>query len=443
MHDAIRTLVIDDDPLVVKSARATCRECEFVAASSRQDARVRLARESFDLVVLELALPDGSGLDLVEEVDPLRHRRVVVLTGQPSLDTARQACATQVSEYLVKPLGHEQWLALLTAARPEYGGDRALLRTGMMGRSPQLRETIATLLRAAPSDATVLITGESGTGKTLAARALHDASGRQGEFVMLDCGTEPPEAIARQLFDGDRSGASGAHERQGGLWKQAARGTLFLKGICAMPLQLQARLSYALDNDWDQRLIGAGRSESPVRVVASTTHHPNAAIARGRLREDLYYRLADVELRMPPLRERERDVIVLARAFIDRLNARYGLRKRLAPCAERILLRHVWPGNVRELRAAVQRAYVLGGADDIVVGPIVRNAAVLDETDKSLVFTVGMTLAEMERRVLQKTLAHYGNDKTAAARALGISVRTVHNHLARIARGEPATDRAA
>lgn len=156
-------------------------------------------------------------------------------------------------------------------------------------------------------------------------------------------------------------------------------------------------------------------------------------MAQGQLREDLYYRLAEVPVHLAPLRERDRDAILLARVFIDRLNARSGLRKRLASCSERVLARHLWPGNVRELQAAVQRAYALDPGPSLVVSPLQRDVPGLEETPTSILFTVGMTMADVERRMLLKTLEHYGQDRTATARALGISVRTVHNHLARLA----------
>jgi DNA-binding NtrC family response regulator len=430
-------LIVDDDRGFAESAGMLAKQegFEVEQAGTLGEAHRLLRERRFDLLALDLHLPDGSGLDLLDDIDLASHGRIIIVTGNPSIESAMHAVSQPVVDYLVKPLQTARWLELLhsTQRTQMVANDTQLMRTGLIGRSEAIRRIVATLLRVAPTDAAVLITGESGTGKELAAQTLHEASGRKGAFVALNCGAVPSELLASQLFGHERGSFTGASARHIGVFEQAAHGTLFLDEITEMPQHLQVYLLRALETGTITRVGGDESIPTPTRVISATNRDPLAAIAEGRLREDLYYRLADIAVHMPPLRERDEDAILLARVFIDRLNARYGQRKRLAHSSERILLRHLWPGNVRELRSAVQRAYLLDSSDAIVVNPVAAQPSVLDETETSVVFSVGMTMAEVERRMLLKTLAHYGNDKTAAARALGISVRTVHNHLARIA----------
>ena len=455
---AARILIVEDDSDVAQRAAelAARHGCEAIVAPTLAAARARLADASMDLILLDLHLPDGSGVDLLQDIDLAQQGRIVVLTGDPSLDSARRAAAEPLVEYLLKPLSTEQLVAMFqhaAHAAQAVATDRQLLRTGLLGRSRALREAVATLLRIAPADVSVLLTGESGTGKELAAQTLHNAAGREGAFVAFNCGAVPGDLLASELFGHERGSFTGAVGRHVGVFEQAANGTLFLDEIGEMPPQLQVYLLRALETGCITRVGGTDSIPTSVRVVAATNRDPLEAIAEGRLREDLYYRLADIAIHMPPLRERGDDVLLLARAFIDRLNVRYGQHKRLAAGCEKLLLRHLWPGNVRELRSAVQRAYLLEPGGLVTVSPSAPQPTVLRETDTCIVFNIGTTMAEMERRMLLKTLAHFGNDKTAAARALGISVRTVHNHLARMAeegrpdydpaRGNPAHDAAA
>ena len=413
---ATRVLIVDDDLAFANAAAQLARaeECETEIATSVAEGHAALCRSHAHLLMLDLDLPDGSGLELLRRVDSARAPgRVVVLTGNPTLESAVRAVAEPVTEYLLKPLCPERWRAMLQAARSAgTASDCQLLRTVLLGRSPAMRRLVATLLQAAPTAATVLLVGESGTGKALTARALHQASGRDAPFVAIAC-------AALGSTDAPRASPGGALE-------QARGGTLFLDELAAMPCAQQATLARALEG-------GTVRA----RIVASMSCDPHAAIREGRLREDLYYLLSEVPVRVPPLRERGDDVLLLAHAFIDRLNARSGRRKRLAPSCERELSRHPWPGNVRELMAAVNGAYVLDDGDAVRVLPAGARIGLLGETDTSMVFSVGTRLAEVQRRMLAKTLAHFGGDKSATARALGISVRTVHNQLARQARERP------
>lgn len=217
-----------------------------------------------------------------------------------------------------------------------------------------------------------------------------------------------------------------------GFIEQADKGTLFLDEITEMPMSLQVYLLRVLETNRFSRVGGLGDIHADVRIIAATNRDPLLAVRSGHLREDLYYRLADIVLPLPPLRKRGRDVVILAQHFLDKLNERYQSNKRLAPNTERLLMSHTWPGNVRELRSAVQRAYLMSQGAIIQVVPDTTRGVTIEESDTAIAFTVGTTFAEMEEQALRKTLAYCNNDKSATARALGVSVRTVHNHLARM-----------
>jgi len=275
----------------------------------------------------------------------------------------------------------------------------------------------------------VLLTGETGTGKEVVARALHRASGCRGPLVAVNCGAVAPELLASQLFGHERGSFTGANARHVGVFEQAQHGTLFLDEIAEMPPQLQVYLLRVLESGAVTRVGGNAEIAVAARVVAATNRYPQAAIADGLLREDLYYRLAGYEIAVPPLRDREDDILLLATAFLDEFNAANGTRRTIDPQCEPGLRRYGWPGNVRELRSAIARAYFGSDGDCIRVLPA---QCTQPEDDLRLEFRVGMSYAEMETRMLLKTLEHYGGDRRAAAAALGVSTRTIHNQLARL-----------
>lgn len=429
-------LIVDDDKDFAMSAAELARSDGRAVhtAETLADARKILRRERIDLLALDLNLPDGNGLDLLEEIDLAQHGRVVIVTGNPTLESAMRVVGKPIADYLIKPLAPSRWSELVretcAAVQPAASDEEELL-----GASPALRSTVELLGKVAASDAAILITGESGTGKELAARTLHRKSGRSGPFVALNCGAVPSELLASELFGHERGSFTGASARHTGVFERAAQGTLFLDEVTEMPAALQVYLLRVLETKSIVRVGGTSAIDVPVRVVSATNRDPAAAVAVGALREDLYYRLADVSVHMPPLRARGDDVVILANAFVDRLNARYGQRKKLTAESVRTLSRHSWPGNARELRSAVQRAYLLSGGDELDIVPHGNARRSERETDTSIVFSVGATVAEIEQKMLLKTLAHCNNDKTATARILGVSVRTIHNQLARISEG--------
>lgn len=422
-------LIIDDDAGFAESVAGLARTEGF---SPRVATTVAQAREALrlgsDVLLLDIQLPDGSGLDLLAEIDPALHRRVAVITGHPSVETAARAVSGPVSDYFIKPFDPMAFVALLRESRRvsrnvDVPGAEPI--PGVVAASAAMREPTRLARSLAATEAALLLTGETGVGKDMFAQAIHAMSGRSGPFVRVECGSMPQERLVERLF-----GSPGvAPQAERDLLAETAGGTLFLDEVTELPLALQGALL--------RRMEGAdGLEHADVRVIAATRLDPGVALGEGRLREDLYFRIAEVHIPIPPLRQRDEDVLLLARRFVDVFNRRYDLEKRLSPQSARALRRHPWPGNVRELRNAVHRAYLLAGGDELLMHMEATRMPPPLEVGDTLAFTLGTPWAEIERRMLIKALEHCGNDKTAAARLLGISVRTVHNHLARMKQRE-------
>lgn len=428
-------LIVDDDRDFARSAADFARSHGYKTYLAHSLAQSRGFSELpiVDLLMLDLDLPDGNGFDLLDEQDMPELGHVAIVTGHPSVETAARAVAGPVIDYLVKPLSPEQFSGLLQRAAESVRASAVEAGSvGMIGESLAMQRLVSEIKLLAPSSASVLLSGESGTGKELAARAVHRLSGRKGPFVAVNCGAIAPDLLASHLFGHERGSFTGAASRHCGYFEQASAGTLFLDEITEMPAALQVYLLRVLEAGSLTRVGGTEEVPTDVRVVAATNRDPLRAVEEGALREDLYYRLADFHLELPPLRSRGSDAILIARATLQELNARYGTHKRFVAGTERVLAAHPWPGNVRELRSAVQRAFLTAMNNDIRVAPGGRRLAPVSAGPTEVSFSVGMTYAEIEREMLLKTLAHFDHDRTRTARALGVSVRTIHNQIARL-----------
>ncbi|MGY3265003.1 sigma-54-dependent transcriptional regulator [Lysobacter sp. HA35] len=429
-------LIVDDDATFASAAADFARAHGFQTsiAHSLEESRRAMGRGMSDLTMLDVTLPDGTAFDLLAELDARQHSRIALMTGETSLETARRAVGLPVLDYLIKPLCPQQFESLLSQASARALAQIAGARPdGIIGECEAIRQLAADLERVAQTRVSVLITGESGTGKELVARAVHERSHRRGAFVAVNCGAIAPDLLASHLFGHERGSFTGAQQRHVGYFEQANRGTLFLDEITEMPPALQVYLLRVLETGEITRVGGSETIPVDVRIVAATNRDPIQSIEQGVLREDLYYRLADFVMALPPLRARGDDVVLLANVFVERLNAEHGQVKQLAHDAERMLMRHGWPGNIRELRSVVQRAYLLSDGPLVRIPTLGRRAIPLHQDDNSIVFHVGMSYADVEREMLTKTLAKVDGDKTEAARILGVSVRTIHNQLARLA----------
>jgi DNA-binding NtrC family response regulator len=437
MENRPQLLIVDADIGFVHAAADVARRqgYEITIAGTLQQALARLEAGGFDLALVELALPDGSGLDLLEHLDLGNRTQAILVTSHPTVETALKALHLPIVDYVVKPLHPAQFRELIEKARgqrvlpPAQGEDSAW--HGLAGRSPQIRALREEILRVAPTEAAVFIHGESGVGKELVAAAVHAESGRSGNFVALNCGAVPAELLTSQLFGHEKGSFTGANARHLGLFQQADGGTLFLDEITEMPLHLQVHLLRTLETHTIRRIGGTEEIPVDVRIVAATNRPPDRARQEGKLREDLYYRLAEFPIRISALRERPEDLLPIAQLFLARLNERYGTQRAFPADIEALLSRHAWPGNVRELKNAIQRAYIL--SEDELVRPELptrRPSAPLAETASTITFAVGTSLAEIERRMLYKTLAYFNDNKAKAAEALGITTKTIYNRLA-------------
>src|SRR5262245_65597423 len=285
------------------------------------------------------------------------------------------------------------------------------------------------LTRVAPTDASVFLIGESGTGKDLAAQTLHHLSRRsKGPFLPLNCGAISPTLIESEMFGHERGSFTGAARRHKGYFERAHGGTLFLDEISEMPFELQVKLLRVLETGSFIRIGGDQPVEVDVRVFAATNRDPQKAVSEGKLREDLLYRLQVFPVHLPPLRERGEDIQLLADYFLSQLNERQGTRKAFSEESMERLRAHPWPGNVRELKNVVHRAFIMAEGE---IGPssLPRELGGESGGSRSLYFQVGSSIEEVERRLIMATLEMYGGNKRKAADVLGVSLKTWYNRL--------------
>ena len=432
MHEPVLVIVGNDRTFAAEAADlARSRGFATHVAHSVAESE-RYAGMPRDLSLLDVSLPDGSGYDVLEKCALDDYGKVVFLTGEHGAAAEARNASLPASDYLSKPLDPDKLDQLLRevsirVSRRGAGLPRA--EHGLIGESRPMQRLRREIARIAPSNVAVLLTGETGTGKEVVARAIHRASGRRGPLVAVNCGAIAPDLLASQLFGHERGSFTGANARHIGVFEQAQHGTLFLDEIAEMPAQMQVFLLRVLESGSVTRVGGNSEIAVAARVVAATNRNPAAAIADGQLREDLYYRLAGYEIGLPPLRDRGEDIALLAQAFLDELNAEHGTRRTLDPSCRQSLLQHGWPGNVRELRSAIARAYLGSDGDSVSLHP--QSASALPGGGE-VVFRVGMSYAEVETAMLLKTLEHFDGDKRATAAALGVSTRTIHNQLARL-----------
>ncbi|HWG30075.1 MAG TPA: sigma-54 dependent transcriptional regulator [Steroidobacteraceae bacterium] len=435
-------LIVDDDPDVVDWLQEVARMEGFTIARalSLREARIELGRQKPDVLLTDLRLPDGEGIELVRELEKPEATEVIVVTGHATVDSAVAALRAGASDYLVKPADLERVQAVLrhakktSALQQEIGVLRdELRRLGRFGRilgsSPRMQVLYDQLTRVAPTSATVMLIGDSGTGKELAAATIHELSRRRdAPFLPLNCGAVAPQLIESELFGHERGSFTGADRQHKGFFERANGGTIFLDEITEMPMELQVKLLRVLETGTVMRVGGTQPIASDVRVICATNRDPEKAIADGKLREDLYHRLNVFPIRLPPLRERDTDLEQLAQYFLDELNRAEGTNKTFSRDALVRLYQHPWPGNVRELKNYVQRNFIM--ADDVIECEVAAADPVPRSDDgTTITIRVGTPLEEVERRVTMATLAYCGHVKRKAAEILGVSLKTLYNRL--------------
>jgi two-component system response regulator AtoC len=443
--DKPHALIVDDerDAAEMMAALIANEGYTVATAGSLAAARRQMALRTPNVVLLDLVLPDGSGMDLVPDIKHLHQAEVVLITGHASVATSVQALRMGAADYLTKPLNMQQLRGVLSRVRRPYtlGHDAQALADvleaeghfGLLwGRSAPMRHVHEQILRVSGTGITVFVTGESGTGKELVARTVHDLSRRRGRpFLGVNCGAISPQLMESEIFGHEKGSFTGAERQHLGFFERANGGTLFLDELTEMPLDLQVKLLRVLETGTFMR-VGASQSiETDVRLIAATNRDPLQAVAEGRLREDLFYRLNVFPIHMPPLRDRRDDISLLAQHFIEEISRREGQSKRFTTACLARLADYPWPGNVRELRNIVQRAYVMAREDTVVDEclPAAEPAMAAGNAMPGVVIRIGTPLADAERLVTLATLEHFGRHKEKTAAALGVSLKTLYNRL--------------
>ena len=440
-------LIVEDDPDTAELVRAALQRRGFDARAvyTAADCLEQLRRHPADVVIADVDLGGSSGIDLCAALR--RHQPdivSIVLTGASGLDTAIAAIRAGAYDYITKPVRVDVLAVAVERAVAYVSLKRELTRLrvaastvppdAIAGSSAAIRATTEMIARVADSDATVLITGESGTGKELVARALHAQSGRRDQpFVASNCAAMPAPLLESELFGHLRGAFTDAKQSRQGLFVQAGAGTIFLDEIGEMPMEMQVKLLRVLQ-ERTVRPVG-GDTEIPIkaRVITATNRNLEIEIEEKRFREDLYYRVNVVPIAVPPLRDREGDVLFLAQFFLTRIARQTGKRvERISAHAARKLLDYDWPGNVRELENCIERAVALCRLNELTVDDLPPK--VLQHSAAKLVISTEsplelITVDEMTRRYVRQVLAVAKGNKTHAAKLLGIDRRSLYRRL--------------
>jgi DNA-binding NtrC family response regulator len=434
----IRMLVVEDDKalseIVCEELRA--RGHMAVAAETVAEGLEQLKQSEFEVALVDLMLPDGSGIDILKRIsEEGLATEAVVLTGYATVDTAIQAMKLGAYDYVTKPARMEELEVLVAKAaeKSRLRRENSHLRRRLEGQSagdgivtddPSMRELMATVERVAPSELPVLIQGESGTGKELIARALHRLSARNVQpFVAINCGAVPENLLESELFGHEKGSFTGALSRKPGLFEVADKGVLFLDEVGEISPSVQVKLLRAIETREFFRVGGTRPVRTDVRLVSATNKNVKTEMQEGRFREDLYYRLNGVTIKLPPLRERKSDIALLARHFLDR----HAPRKKLTARALEALSGYAWPGNVRELQMVIQRAAILVQSDTLDATDLPLD--VRDQNWKAAAVKTGLSLAEMEKEYIETVLREHEGHRGKTARALGIDPKTLYNKL--------------
>jgi DNA-binding NtrC family response regulator len=441
-----RVLVVEDDPATRVGLTELVRTWGFVAESATdgEEALQKVTDFRPGVVVTDLVMPRLGGLGLLRTL----HREdpditVIILTAHGAVDSAVETIKEGAYDYLTKPVDPQRLRILLekVVERQETLREVKALRRQlrehgsfgrMIGNSPGMRKMYRVIEQAAPTSASVLISGESGTGKELVAQTIHQLSPRAAfPYVPINCAAIPETLLESEIFGHEKGAFTGAVERRQGCFELADRGTLFLDEIAEMMPTTQVKLLRVLQEKTFRRLGGRQEQTVDVRVIAATNLNPAEAVVKGKLRDDLFYRLNVFAIDLPPLRERKDDIPLLVQAFLKEFNERNG-RAVVAtdPAASRMLEHYPWPGNVRELRNVIERATILAEGQFIEPRHLPPNLVRSGETAQpSLQLPPGTTVEEAERRLILMTLEHTRDNKTRAAEILGISLKTLHNKL--------------
>ncbi len=439
----VHALVIHHDPdLIAFLSELLARSSfETKAVATLKEGATALEEDPADVLFLDLVLPDGNGLDLLRRLENRSRTQVVVIAEQPTTETIVEALRLGASDYLTQPI--ETWRLEAVVANivrtfelsQEIGSLREHLRIlgefgPLLGASAAMQNVYDLISRVAPTDASVFIKGESGTGKELVAQAVHELSRRRkGPFLPVNCGAISPTLMESELFGHEKGSFTGADRQHRGVFERATGGTLFLDEITEMPIELQVKLLRVLENGKAVRVGGDQPIQLDARVVAATNRPLDQAVAEGKLREDLLYRLNVFPIQLPPLCDRGDDVLLLAGTFLGQLNKETGTAKKLTAASIGRLRAYRWPGNVRELKNIIQRAFIMVESEIRPEHLFDSGQPQTENGGAGIFLKIGTSLAQAERQLIDSALKHFDGDKKRTAESLGISLRTLYNRL--------------
>jgi len=444
-------LIVDDEKHTREGLRAALEDHYDVSVAADAAGAISLFEaDPADVVITDLRLGTDDGMDLMgrllKRTDP---PVCIMMTAYGSVDTAVEAMRRGAYDFVTKPVNIDRLEMLVRRSLRERAvqAENVELRREvvqsrapdqMIGRSPEMERVFETIRQVAPSKATVLIQGESGTGKEVAAKAIHALSNRaEKPFVAVHCAALSPQLLESELFGHEKGAFTGAGERRIGRFEQAAGGTLFLDEIGEIDPTVQVKILRVLGEKSFERVGGNQTLQADVRLIAATNKDLAAMVAAGTFREDLFFRLNVVPLTMPPLRDHRGDIPLLVTAFLKEMAREHGKpERRFSGEAMEAMEAYGWPGNIRELRAAVEHAVVLGNGDELTSADLpasLRHSASPEPAEGEL------NLARIEGAMILKALAESGDNRTLAAKKLGISRRTLHRHLARLGINKPTS----
>jgi DNA-binding NtrC family response regulator len=430
-----KLLLVEDDAALQFTILTALEEKGYAvdAVSTTGEAMERLSDNAYPIVISDIYIDEGTGLDVLKAAkrkDP--QCSVILMTGRGTVETVMAATRGGVFEYIAKPFELDLMLDAIERAEAQWkdqedeAEDEELPESQMIGSSPGMVEIYKTVCKAAPTDATVIIEGETGTGKELVARMIHNLSRRASQpFVPVDCGSIAPSLLESELFGAVRGAYTGADRDRVGVFEAANRGTVLLDEIGEIEFNFQLALLRFLQGH-EIRPVGASRSkEVDVRVIAATNRDLQRMVDEEKFREDLWWRLNTVRIFIPPLRERRSDIPLLARFYINKYNARYTREVKLMDSGVKALQDYTWPGNVRQLQHMMERLVIL--ADRVDSDAVFRAQTTMESKEKPV-----ETLADAEEDQIRRVLAATGGNKSKAAQLLGIERKTLYRKLERM-----------
>lgn len=437
-------LVVDDDKLVNEFLTETLTRAGYscVSAFSGEEAINRFKAQSFDIVLTDLKMREMDGLTLLHQIKTMSpETTVIMMTAYGTVETAVRAIKLGAYDFLLKPVSPEALEHILSrvtevldlrAQNKVMQADLAHKFQNIIGKSKMMREIFDLIQSVANARSTVMITGASGTGKEMVARAIHYASNRaQNPFIKLNCAALPENLVEAELFGYEKGAFTDAKKTNRGRFELADGGTLLLDEISEMPLNLQSKLLRVIQEREFERVGSSQTISVDVRIIATSNRNLKEFISQGLFREDLFYRLNVIPIYLPPLADRREDVPALTQHFIEKYNEENGRSiTRIDESVMRMLLRYHWPGNVRELENMLERAVVTAKSDTLTEDDFPTELALGPVADDLPPLKVPMKLEEGSKYLILKTLEKFNGNKTKAAEALGITTRTIRNKLA-------------